>query len=37
MITIKKVDITIETAYQLYELGFIIYIKNNEIHLGKEV
>ena len=36
MITIKKVDMSLETAYQLNELGFVIIIKNNKIQLEKE-
>lgn len=36
MITIEKVDMSIETAYQLYELGFAITLKNGNIQLEKE-
>lgn len=36
MITIKKVDTTLETAYQLNELGFAVIFKNGNIQLVKE-
>lgn len=36
MITIKKVDMDIETAYQLNALGFAIIFKNDNIQLVKE-
>ena len=36
MITIKKVDMNFETAYQLNELGFAVIFKNGNIQLVKE-
>lgn len=36
MIQIKKVDMSLETAYQLYELGFAVIYKNGNILLVKE-
>lgn len=36
MITIEKVDIDIETACRLYELGIFVLYKNGNILLGKE-
>ena len=37
MIRIKKVDMAIETAYQLYELGLIIIVDNDDILIGREL
>ena len=37
MITIKKTDMSIETAYQLYELGIAVILKNNNVYLEREV
>ena len=37
MITIEKVDMDLETAYQLHELGFAITHKDGKIILEKEV
>ena len=34
--TIKKVGIDIETAYRLYELGFIVIVENDTIYLARE-
>jgi len=36
MITIKKVDMSIETAYRLNEIGFVVIYKNGDIILEKE-
>lgn len=36
MITIEKVDMSIETAYQLNKLGFAIIVKNGNILLVRE-
>jgi hypothetical protein len=36
VITIKKVDMSIETAYQLNELGFAITLDNETIQIEKE-
>lgn len=36
MITIKKVDMTLDTAYQLNKLGFAVIFKNGNIQLVKE-
>ena len=36
MITIEKVDMSLETAYQLYELGIAVLYKNGIILLVKE-
>ena len=36
LITIEKVDLTLETADRLYELGFIVLYKNGIILLGRE-
>ena len=36
MIKIEKVDMSIETAYQLNELGFAVTFKNGVILLEKE-
>jgi len=36
MLSIEKVDMSLETAYQLNEMGFAITIKNGKIQLEKE-
>lgn len=36
MISIKKADMTLETAYRLNKLGFTIQIKNGNILIEKE-
>ena len=36
MIAIKKVDMSLETAYQLNNLGFAVIFKNGNIQLVKE-
>ena len=36
MITIEKVDMSIETAYQLNKLGFAVIAKNGNILLVRE-
>lgn len=36
MLTIEKVDMSLETAYQLNELGFAVIYKNGIILLVKE-
>ena len=36
MITIEKVDMAIEAAYQLSKLGFAITIKNGKIQIERE-
>lgn len=36
MLQIEKVDMSLETAYQLYELGFAVIFKNGNILLVKE-
>lgn len=36
MLQIKKVDMSLETTYQLYELGFAVIYKNGNILLVKE-
>lgn len=37
MITIKKVDMSIDTAYQLNKIGFAIAFKNGNILIEREV
>ena len=36
MITIEKVDMSLETAYQLSELGYAVILNNGNIQLEKE-
>lgn len=36
MITIKKVDMSIDTAYQLNKLGFSIIFKNGNVLIERE-
>ncbi len=36
MITIEKVDMSLETAYQLNDLGYAITYKNGNIQIEKE-
>ncbi len=36
MITIKKVDMDLETAYQLHELGYAITFENDTIQIERE-
>ncbi len=36
MLKIEKVDMSLETAYQLYNLGFAVIYKNGTILLVKE-
>ena len=36
MLQIEKVDMSLETAYQLYELGLAVIYKNGNILLVKE-
>ena len=36
MITIKKADMSLDTASRLYELGIIVTIDNDKIQLEKE-
>lgn len=36
MITIKKVDMSLETAYQLNKLGLAITLKNGNVQIERE-